>query len=379
MADKLKIYACSGIGSTANADQPVKYWTDDTNTITNTQAVNTLLAQINSRYIEATRLQRLPKEQKVDLLCDIDLLSVALDAAKRFADNPEKLHRAGEIIGTMAENGDFDFDSLDSSKREEHLHDLIAKANEAYEDTMPAAGATADWMAWWKTNVEDRNVTGLNFGQQQNVRKALKAATSGIGAVDESWKENADLAEYLTKGSEYFLYTYFTDEQIAKLPSIFRLKRKRQFATYNYCKSFFVDVYGSEAEMQEIIRAGIIDYFGETPEEICDGVFKKGKTAKIGEFTFLGLAGAEAVKALISIITAVGTIVVGIITAICESVAKTNIAKYGAIDQKVVETSVPDAEDWDDVGLDLGDQTGDSSSLITFAAIGAALLLLFKK
>ena len=377
MADKLKIYACSGIGNLANAEQPIKYWTDDTNTVSNTQAVNTLLAQINSRYIEVTRLRNLSQQEKIDLLCDIDLLSVCLDAAKRFSDDPEKLHRAGEIIGSMAQSGAFNFESLDSAKREEHLEDLIAKAHEEYEDDTPATGDTAWFMEWWKKNVEDRNVVGLKFGQQQNLRKVMKKAVSGIGAVDTSWQQNADLAEYLTKGAEYFLYTYFTDEQIAKLPRVFRVKRNKQLQTYNYCKALFVDVYGSEQEMQDIIRAGIIDYFQETPEAICDGFFQKTTgTKKIG-FVFLGLVGAEAVGALISLLGVVATLIGTIINAICTMVAQTNVAKYGSIDRQVVDTSVPDPDDYDD--LDINGLSSDSSSWIKYAAIGAAVLLLLKR
>ena len=366
MADKLKIYACSGIGELSNADQPVKYWTDDTNTISNTQAVNTLLAKINSLYIQATRLLGLSREEKVDLLCDIDVLSVALDAAKRFTNDADKLHRAGEIIGVMANKGDFDFDSLDAGHREEHLHDLIVKANESYDDDMPVDGATAEWMSWWKENVEDRNVVGLNFGQQQNIRKAIKASMNGIGAVDDSWMQNADLAQYLTKGSEYFLYTYFTDEQISKLPAIFKVKRNKQWRTYDYCKALFVDIYGSEDEMQEIIRAGIIDYFQDTPENICDDIVKNKRGA-------IGLTGAE----IVALVTAAISAVVALITAICECVAKTNVAKYGSLDSQIVETSVPDGSDWDELSME--ETETESSSWIKFAAIGAAILLLFKK
>ena len=47
MSEKLKIYACSGIGST-DPQKPVEYFTDGTSTVSNTQAVNTILARINA-------------------------------------------------------------------------------------------------------------------------------------------------------------------------------------------------------------------------------------------------------------------------------------------------------------------------------------------
>ena len=85
MSGKLKIYACSGIGST-DAQKRVGYWLDGTNTLSNTQAVNTLLARINEKYIAATRLTDIGKGEKIALLNDVDLLQVALEAAgKRLA------------------------------------------------------------------------------------------------------------------------------------------------------------------------------------------------------------------------------------------------------------------------------------------------------
>ena len=56
MAERLKIYACSGIGESAEPQQKMwDYWTDNTDCVSNTQAVNTLIALINRNYIEVTR------------------------------------------------------------------------------------------------------------------------------------------------------------------------------------------------------------------------------------------------------------------------------------------------------------------------------------
>ena len=76
-------------------------------------------------------------------------------------------------------------------------------------------------------------------------------------------------------------------------------------------------------------------------------------------------------------ITAVATIIV----AICEAVAKKNESKYGAIDKAAVESSIPDASDFD--GLGFGDETGThtpkSKTWLWIAAVAAGALLLFKK
>lgn len=375
MSNKLKIYACSGIGNAEYSDKPIAYWTDNTNTISNTQAVNTLLARINLLYIGISRLQGVTPEEKIECLNEIDMLCVCLSAAKRFKDDSEGLEYAGNVISKMVSDNMFVLNNLNTDARDAHLDELIAYADEQYNDRAPVANVSPEFMQWWQETVVSRNKVGLNFGQQQNARKALKKAAEtikGIGAVDWSqygdpeWLNNADLAEMLTKGAEYFLYTYFTQAQLNKLPYVFKLKQKQQMRTYNYCKSMFVDIYGTEEEMQLIIRAGIIDMMGEEPEDICDGI-ASGKTKSIGIAT----------EALVTIITAVIAAVISIIQAICNCVASTNAAKYGALDKEVIEQSVPAPEDYD--GIEFDGISGGNSKILTFAAIAAGLFLLLKK
>lgn len=375
MSEKLKIYACSGIGNAEYSNTPIAYWTDNTNTISNTQAINTLLARINLLNISISRLQGITPEEKIECLNEIDMLCVCLDAAKRFKDDNEGLEYAGGVICKMMSDDMFAFDNLNTDSRDAHLDELIAYANEQYNDRTPISNINPEFMQWWNESVVSRNKVGLNFGQQQNARKALKKAVEiikGIGTVDWSqygdpnWLNNADLAEMLTKGAEYFLYTYFTVDQLKKLPRIFAERRINQLKTYNYCKSMFVGIFGSEEEMQLIIRAGIVDVMGEEPEDICDGIVS-GKTKSIGIAT----------EVLVTIITAVISAVIAIVQAICNCIKETNIAKYGALDKEVIEEGVPNPEDFDGIKFD-GDKKG-SSKLLTIAAIGAGLLLLLKK
>lgn len=363
MADKLKIYACSGIGE-AQADAPVRYWTDGTNTISNTQAVNTILAKINLLYIQATRLNGLSQKDKIHIYNEIDLLSVALDLLRRYKDDADMMQRAGVVLSVMVHNGDFHFENLDTDQRSDHLDNLITKANDLCNDGMDIHSEDATVVEWWQKNIIARNKVGFNFGEQQKIRKAMKKAVSGIGAVDPNWQKDADLAEYLTKGSEYFLYLYFTDAQLAKLPYVFSKKAKRQLGTYNYCKDLFVGVYGSETEMQDIIRAGIIDYFQETPEQVCDDIIAGKRDASE--------IGAIAATALVAIINGVFALVTGIIVAICTMVAQTKVAEYQAIDQQAINASTPNGDDFD--GLGFGSKTQLSSLLPLAAIVGGVVL-----
>ena len=370
----MKIYACTGIGD-VQSQQAWNYWTDNTNTLDNTQAVNTLLALINRNYIEVTRLQGMTQADKIANLNDIDVYVVCLDAAKRFADKPELLKRAGYVIDQMMANGDFICESLNNTERDAHLDQLLAKANTGYADEA-VPEVQSEFVTWYEQTVISRNKIVLPKAEREQIQSVLRKSAKkvqGIGELD--WRNNAELSEYLTKGSEYFLYTYFTQAQLDRLSvkqrKPFAVKKAKQQQTYNYCKSLFVDVYGSENEMKEIIRAGIINYFGSTPEKVCEDIVSgKRKVEGIGVLT----------EALASVIVAVIGAVVAIITAICEAVAKKTEDKYGAIDKAAIEASTPNISDFD--GLGFGEDkepagTGSKAWLWIAAAVGA--LLLFKK
>ena len=214
----------------------------------------------------------------------------------------------------------------------------------------------------------------------------IKEQIKGIGKVDwkqyqnGDWLENPDLAKYLTDGATYFLYTYFTDEQIAKLPSVFKKKRIGQNKIYDYCKALFVTTYGTEQDMQRIIRAGIMDELQVTPEQYCEEVVSGKRNPNAVGFLFGAATAAAGIKMLIELLAVIATLVVGIVSAICSMVAQTNVAKYAALDKESVKASVPDASDYD--GLDMGGGSnilsGGNNSLITVAIIAAGALLLLR-
>lgn len=378
MSEKLKIYACSGIGETDKKTSA--YWTDGTNSVSNTQAVNTLLAKINLAWAEYTNMRDLSQADKLELLNEIDWLSVALDAAKRFSGDNEKLLYAGVVISQMAADGAFDGQSTDLREREDRLEELIEKANKEYtEDNLSLAAQDQEFMRWWKETIVARNKVGLNFGQQQNVRRAIKEGASqikGIGAADESWRENQDIAQYLTQAGRYFTYIYFTNEQLAKVPDIFRLRAAAQRRVYNYCKAYFVNVYGSEEDMQDIIRAGIIkDSKGVSPEEICAKI--AGTPKKVGSVTVSIVIG---IKEIITILTLAIGFILGIVKLICDCVYKSNVAKYAAMRDSIINQGGAQKDDFED--LDIGGNTmlsKDNNKWFSIAAVAAGLLLLIIK
>lgn len=376
MSGKLKIYACSGF---ASADAGTyNYWTDNTATITNTQAVNTMLALINRNRIDVLRLAGMTDEEKVQNLNEIDIYVLCMSAAQRYAADAKKLQYAGVVIGNMFNEGKFNYLSLDNNDRDANLDKLLDLLYERVADEHETAH-NKKFELWFEKKIVMRNKVGLNFGEQQKVRKAIKkgvAGIKGIGEVNDEWKENADLAELLTKGSEYFLYMYFTQEQFEKIPAVFKLKAKKQKQTYDYCKQLFVGVYGSEDEMKEIIYAGIVDYYETTPEDVCESIVE-GKAAKVARpvsgWLIATFGVKKAVEIILAIIAAVAAIVIGCVQAICNAV----VAKYGALDQDALDTSVPDASDYDGISTS-GLKKDDWTQYLPYLAIGAGVLILLR-
>ena len=371
MADRLKIYACSGIGENAETQERIwDYWTDNTDCISNTQAVNTLIALINRNYIEVTRLATMTREDKIANLNDIDLYVVCLRAAQHCNQHYTQLQHAGAVIGDMLLHGAFDCQSLDAAERDNNLDQLLDKFDELYtDDTEPTPNP--EFTTWFEENVVERNKVGLSKDAQATIKKSLKTAKKGISG---DWKDNEDLGKYLSDAGTYFLYTYFTEDQLKKLPRVFTNKKRLQTKTYNYCKSLFVDIYGSETEMQEIIRAGIINQFKDTPENICAGTAEAGMEAKpVGVLLFgIEMAVAQAVSIIISIIVAVAGVIGTLITEVCKVVAEKNNAKYAAIDKAAVEASMPTEDDYEGLANKKPKTAG--GGWLTYLLVGGAAL-----
>lgn len=368
MSKKLKIYACSGVGEAKDGINYYPFWTDDTNPVSNTQAVNTLLALINNLKIEVLYLNGLSDEEKMARLNDLCLYRVCLQAVRDLQDDPEDLANIGYVIGKWIADGKFNVATTDVSVAEEYTAQAIELINEYYHTGRPNEGVDEEFVAWWRDVIIPRNKVGLSVAKQNAVRKAEKSIkVSGIG-VNPDWENNKEISNYLLNAALYFTYYYLTDAQIAQLPSVFRKKRNIQRKLYNYCKGYFVGVYGSAAEMDEIIRAGIIKEYGGTPEEVCEKIVK-GEVKPVGEIT----------AAIASIIAAAITAVVTIIVAIISCIQAAVTSKYQAVTAEQANKGCPNAEDFDGLDPETGGWIKSTSSWIPLAAIGVAILLLIKR
>ena len=203
-------------------------------------------------------------------------------------------------------------------------------------------------------------------------------ACSGVGAVSQAqrvsqdiensgWMRNETLRKYLGASkdggcAEYFLYIFIPEEDLAKYNATIIKKRKQQLKTYEYVRELFVGhQYGSEAEMVEVIRKGIEKTFnGSSVESVLDGI-RGGNTQAIGPVVWTAAAIASIVTAVLS---AVVTIVTGIIK-YCQSV---KVAKYTAPTMQEIEESAPAPTDM---------TSGTRKNGILWGAIAGAALLIF--
>lgn len=357
MADKLKIYACSGIGD-VNTDETYNYWTDNTDTLNNTRAVNSLLISINGAWIRASRFTGLTEAQRIDYLNEVDLYVVCLKAAQQFAQQPEMLHHAGVVIGAMLHDGLFAFDTTNSKQRDAHLDELLATAQTAYYSNEQYV-SYPEWVDWWKKNVEDLNKDTFNKDQKSVIRETI----AGIGDA-----ETDNALKMLYDAGTYYLCTYFTKAQLNKLPgknrAIIEKRVQYQKQVYNYNLSYCVKVCGSAAKVREICTQRVEARFGKPVNEIIDDMVKNG-----GKVSGVGVLSEAAVTTIIcAIITGIIQIVLALIAKAASQAATTSSGTYQRPTAQVVR----------DGQLQNGDIPESNNGLqkaadfIPFLAIGAA-------
>lgn len=363
MSSKLKIYACSGLGNVPQAELgKYTYWTDNTNSVYNTQAQNTLLLFINNAIIEINYLN-LNDEEIRYRLNQIDLWAVSLHFASKYRKDDDALVAAGRAIASVIDMGVFDYPSIDNDARDRHLSDLIDAVDKAVSEEK---SGNSKFLAWWDKYVVSRNMYGFTKEQAAEVTKSLSGGGS-VGSVD--WESNKDLAKYFNDSGRYFLYTYFTKEELKKLPYVFTRKAKFQNAIYQQCLTIFKQMCGSEDEMQTIIRAGIIKDTGKTPEEIKDIILGKEGVGDV----------VATLTALIPLIVAVIGLISDIIKKILQAKSSEKIQEGRAIDEEAIAYNGANQSDFDGLlGNGSGLSTagiGGTSGVLLIGAIIASLFL----
>lgn len=378
MSNKLKIYACSGIGK---QDDYVQYWSDNTNVATNTQAVNTLLSYINLRYAEIMRLQ-LSDEERLNKLNQIDIATVCLHAADVYTKQPLELHRAGCAIATMIKKGVFDSDITDLNQRDKDLDEILDMFDTMMQDQF-VEDANSEFLFWYFNKVEVRDKKGFTKAQVAAGEEVLNSVRSinGIG-VNEAWRNNASISDCLINSADYYMYLFFTEEQLNNLPYQYKVKKRYQQRVYNNCKGVFTKLYGTEDEMMQIIRTGIISIHGAEPEAVCDGLYEIDRLDKdnkgVGEIVWTAAL-------IVSLLFAIGYIlgyIVELIKACLNYALKTDQARYQAMQEDLIADNAPSPDDiqsqeaiaeWKQY-----QQKEQAKSLITPGLILGGIMMLFK-
>lgn len=174
--------------------------------------------------------------------------------------------------------------------------------------------------------------SGLDICEASRV--AQKITSSG-------WERNETLRKYLGSSNdggcaEYFLYIFIPESDLAKYNVTIYRKRQGQLKTYEYVRELFVGHdYGTESELQSIIRNGIETTFGVSVETLLDEI-RTGKRESIG----------LAVEVIVAIISAVVSIVLAVISGVIQYAQSVKVAKYTAPTYQELEDSAPAATDF---------------------------------
>ena len=366
MRDGLKIYACSGFG-VGTAPQDFTYWLDNTETITNTKAVNSLLAKINFLAAKLCYDTSLSNKDVLTALNLIDLYTVCLYGAEQY--HGVELERYGRIVAQLAEDGAFGYESLDNDERDNNLDDLISQANTHFNDGENPS-VQNDTYEWFVEDIVSADYVGLNEEQIEAVREVIDSQNAVSGSTTQ------DAGKKLFEAGGYYLYLYLTRKEAIKIGKTVDSKRSKEDSVYNFVLKGYDEIYNGKDDIDQVIYSGICRAYGHTPEYVVKEILGK-KQEGVGEIA--------------AIITAVSSLVTVLVTAIV-SVIEIALKIKGAEIQ--TQYSVPEDPEWgtpgafDDSDLAEIEKMNKKSSVFsglsnlteenkTLLGVAAAALLLF--
>ena len=352
MRDGLKIYACSGLGVGTQPEE-FNYWTDNTDTLTNTCAVNALLAHINF-LSSKLRYQSMSESDVLTSLNLIDLYAVCLYGAEQY--KGEEIRRYGRIVGLMADEGAFLYDSTDNDERDNHLDDLISEANTRFTDGEDP-NVSNNTTEWFEKEVTAKMYVGLSDEQIERVKKVLNN-----GAIGTTVKEASDA---LYQNGAYYLYLYLTEKEALHIGTEVYKKWKKEKEVYEYTMLAYGTVYGGKEAADEIIYAGICDRFKDTPENIAKTI-KGGKKG-------VGIADPASILTIVQIIATIVQIIISIVQVVLEITSAALQNKYKEPDDP--ELGTPGFGDESDLS-EITKSAQKNEDTKTLLGIGAGALLL---
>ena len=381
----LKIYACSGLGNSCRgvgtAPAEFSYWLDNTKTVTNTKAVNGLLAEINLLFTEL-KYKPMTDEEVITSLNLIDLYVVCLCAAENY--HKQDLEIAGNIIAHMIKNGAFDNSSLDNDERDLNLDNLIQEFNTRRLESDPEYITPLEdsFLEWFNNSVLSQDYCALTESQIEAVKgvgmtvvkpdtNITNTDTSG-GTYNNAYNgEVLDAAESLYKGSPYYLYLFMTQDQASKQNTIIARKWQGQKKVLDYTHKGYDQLYPSPESVNKVIYAGTMAYFKDSPENVIKELTGTKGRSGVGVIT----AGAIAI---INLIVVLVPAILALIQAIFNFVVAIVNVKYSAED---AEKNAPNNKDWSKLEEEIAQKKKEEkkNSLVKWGIIGLVVMLFLKK
>ena len=248
---------------------------------------------------------------------------------------------AGKCIAEYKRQDGFNSNNSDVEWHEQHIDKIIDDIDAMLLSDDKNIDPEVEFVDWWQKEVVEKNVVGLSDGR--------------VGATITT--DYGDLNKFLYDGGTYFLYLYIPENKRASLPYRIRRKIRKQQEVYDYCKKCFCPeyggIYGSEADMQRVIRSGIMEDFSEKPEDVVGEILQKE-----------GVGDPVIIAAIITAVTSVIIALLGLIINYASAVA---VAKYAVPEDP--ESGMAEGDDF------MGTRPTDWSKWILWGGIG--LLLLF--
>lgn len=345
MRGALNIYRLSGLR------ENVSYWTAESNTLTNTRAANFIISKINMLLAELDY----GEGKKSDTMNCIDVMCISLEALRRCKRDEWALLCAGSTIQEMIDEGEFECESEDDDERTEHLEALEREFTERFDET---CATTGKFTAWWEKNIVSNNYnSGYNAAQRFEEYKREQRINGVTNPGDYE-----DLAEYVYKSGQYFLYLFIGDEEIKRYNATIRKRYRKEKEMYEYVCLQCKGVYTADTVF-DMLYSGCTNEYKMTPKAKIEQLQKLGKgyTADGGE-----------IGELVVILTAI-SLVIGIVATLIGII--TTIFQYVVSVPDDEELGVPNPDDWN-IGEYKNKGTGSENLTAMPILIGGAALLL---
>ncbi len=284
----LNVYKCSGVvGRVDDVEgSRYRYYTGQTNEASNTVAFNYLLSELNCKIVEYPYY---PTEQQVNLLNDIDIVTVALEGLTLLKQYPDKydITLIGNVISCMIADGKFDADFTDDDRRAANLDALCADFTDILVNGK-INNQDEEFTTWWTEVVEPYNYNSVT-DSQLNRYNELITDKEKVGSDDKQ-----TLAEYMNDAGPGFLYMFIDESDAKKYNRIIRQKRDIEFdKNFDFVRKSTYGMY-DDATILNQFRIGCILKYKMTPERKLEQILSEG--GKVGGW------GVDDILMLVSIL-----------------------------------------------------------------------------